>query len=129
MAIKAWSRIVMIMMKDYKSSDDKLNILDTIKYLTVKDNNSKETKQDKRFKTAEEINNYIDNTKRNSNWYRSTDEKLFTIIESFIQITNYNHSLIRLELLEMCSLLISNCSKLVVFIKMLIKTDYLTLYF
>lgn len=109
----------MLVMKDYRPPDDKLDILSiNINHLNLNgDASGNEAKGGTtKWKTVEEINNYLGNTKRTAEWYKSTDEKLFKIAESFLQITTYSHSLIRLELAEMCSLLIRNCSKSVFFV-------------
>lgn len=107
-AIKAWSRILMIMTRDYRSADEKLNILmeDSI-------DEDKETFDAIKLNNVEELYKYIQTRKRTPGWYRHTDENIHKIAEGFVRITNFNHHLVRRELIDMCSLLTKNCNKLV----------------
>lgn len=106
-AIRAWGHIVMIMTRDYRSVDDKLNtsIVDDIE-------ETRETFKDIKFNNVEDMNRYIESRRRTREWYRHTDEKIHKLAEYFVPLTNYNHNVIRRELIDMCNLFVNNCNKL-----------------
>ncbi|XP_063909733.1 TELO2-interacting protein 1 homolog isoform X2 [Zophobas morio] len=99
-ALKAWGRIVTLLMQDYNACDRKI-------HLNQPTTNPKLVKT--RWKDENELKQYIKNTQRSPEWYKETDKKLQQIIVEFAKLTHHSHPNVRMELVNMASLLLENC--------------------
>ena len=100
MALKAWGRIVTLLMQDYNACDRKI-------HLNQPTTNPKLVKT--RWKDENELKQYIKDTQRSPEWYKETDKKLQQIIVEFAKLTHHSHPNVRMELVNMASLLLENC--------------------
>lgn len=91
-------------MQDYNSSGGNSNsVIDNASDCT------KSTRNKTRWKNNEELNAYIENTKRSPQWYSETDKKLENLVVEFSKLTHHSHPSVRMELTDMCHLVIKNC--------------------
>ncbi|KAJ8974649.1 hypothetical protein NQ317_019885 [Molorchus minor] len=56
-----------------------------------------------------EIKEYLQTTKRSTQWYRDTDKRLQPLVNEFVKLTHHSHPKVRLELATMCGLVVQNC--------------------
>lgn len=108
MALRAWGRIVALLMEDFNPPDQKINTLtsDIKTKKAIKDTNPKIN-----WKSIHETENYIKNLSRTPEWYKKTDENLCAIIKTFSKLIEHPHVKVRLELAQMCCLLLQKCTK------------------
>ncbi|XP_044259185.1 TELO2-interacting protein 1 homolog [Tribolium madens] len=99
-ALKAWGRIVTLLMQDYNAHDRKIDLGG------ITDTN---TVQSKKWENEAELEEYLKTTERSPQWYKNTDKKLQMIIVEFAKLTHHSHLSVRLELAEMAALLLENC--------------------
>jgi hypothetical protein len=99
-ALKAWGRMVTLLMQDYNASDRRIDILESTRPPDLNKN---------RWKDEAELKEYIKSTERSPGWYKQTDKKLQPIVVEFSKLAHHSHPGVRLELANMAALLIDNC--------------------
>ncbi|KAG5887572.1 hypothetical protein JTB14_009980 [Gonioctena quinquepunctata] len=108
-ALRAWGRIVTLLMQDYDSMDNTLLSLGDMKFSNV-DKDTK-SKIEHKWKTNGEIKEYLHSTKLSPQWYRDTDKKLEKLIVDFARVTRHSHPKVRFELSNMCGIILQNCMR------------------
>ncbi|XP_060524749.1 TELO2-interacting protein 1 homolog isoform X2 [Cylas formicarius] len=103
-AIKAFGRIVSIVAQNYEPNDTGY-LPDLVMLKEAK------SKIKVKWKNKEEIDKYINTTKRTLEWYKTTDENLQASITKLIKITSHENMKVRLELIEMISHIVSYCHR------------------
>lgn len=90
-------------MQDYNPPDRKLDIKDMLtevpKSYTLKE----------KLKGKKEVDQYLDNTIRNPQWYKTTDEKLNLSLKKMGNLTYHSHKNVRMELVNMAEDIVKNC--------------------
>lgn len=113
MALRAWGRLVALQMQNYDSSADQ-NIPDTLAYhissCSIKEESEDVTTRKNKWKTNEEVKEYIESSKRTLQWYKEADAKIKPMVKSLSRLTCHSHATVRLELTDVCSMLIKHCS-------------------
>lgn len=104
-ALKAWGRIVTLLMQDYNSSVTILNISE----INIRYNSEKEKTTKKKWSNNKEINEHLHNTKLSSQWYKDTDKKLQHLVLEIMKLTHHSHHKVRSELTELCAVILENC--------------------
>lgn len=105
MALQAWGRIVALLMEDFNPSDQ------TINTLTVNFQSNVIIDPKIKWKNIDETKEYIQKSSRTPEWYLKTDENLYKIIQTFSKLIEHTHVKVRLELVQMCCLLLHKCKK------------------
>lgn len=88
-------------MKDYRASDQKIVIPEMS--LT----NLSPFLQ-KKLKNKQEIDEYLNSTLRNVQWYRKTDENLNVTLRKLTQLTYHSHDSVRSEMVSMAGKIIKH---------------------
>lgn len=104
-AIKAWGRIVTLLMQDYNAIDNKLNLHETENVPTL--NKTK-------FKDEKELKDYLKSKKRTIQWYKDTDLHLQKYFIELTKLTHHSHVKVRQALSEIAYLITENCLTYVV---------------
>nr|XP_023014503.1 TELO2-interacting protein 1 homolog [Leptinotarsa decemlineata]XP_023014504.1 TELO2-interacting protein 1 homolog [Leptinotarsa decemlineata]XP_023014505.1 TELO2-interacting protein 1 homolog [Leptinotarsa decemlineata]XP_023014506.1 TELO2-interacting protein 1 homolog [Leptinotarsa decemlineata] len=105
-ALKAWGRIVTLLMQDYDAVDKNFRISDIN---VEKINECTQAKVKQKWKTKQDIKEHLEGTKLSPQWYRDTDRKLEILIVDFMRVTRHSHPKVRLELSRMCGIILENC--------------------
>lgn len=110
MALKAWGRIITLLLQDYNPPDNKFD------FRTFKDNLGPDTNSGpsnsspkQKFNTDADIEDYLRNVKQDPQWYCEADKRLQTFAVEFMKLTYHSRCEIRLELTFMCQIVINNC--------------------
>lgn len=98
-ALKTWGRIVALIMRNYNPTERKIELWESTEYQI----------SDKKLQTEAELKEYIRKTERSPKWYKEHDKKLHMIIVEFTKLVHHSHPSIRLELVDMATLLLENC--------------------
>lgn len=106
MALRAWGRIIALQMEDFSPSDNRIDIFSYDVNEAMQSLNLTT-----KWKSASEVKAYINNSSRTIKWYKQTDENLHTIMKTFMKLIQHSHTKVRVELAEMCNLLIVKCNK------------------
>ncbi|CAG9769438.1 unnamed protein product [Ceutorhynchus assimilis] len=104
MSIRALGRIINLVMQDFNSADEKFNYNEK---LLLKD--YKNISLVGKLNSKKEIDQYMQNTIRNSHWYKDTDEKLNISLKKLGKLTFHRHLKVRLEMADMVITIIKNC--------------------
>lgn len=99
MALRAWGRLVCLQMQNYESTPDRDNAI-----------NDELVNKKTKWKSNEEVQDYIDKSNRSSRWFEETDRKLYSMVKSLSSLTCHSHSTVRLELMDVCLGLIKHCT-------------------
>ncbi|XP_018569428.1 TELO2-interacting protein 1 homolog [Anoplophora glabripennis] len=106
-ALKAWGRIVTLLMDNYKAGNDDFDFTNLKNIMNKKPVIG--TEKRKKFKDEKEIKEYLHTNKRTVPWYKDTDNRLQPLVVEFAKLTHHSHHKVRLELADMCGLIIENC--------------------
>lgn len=94
LALKAYGRIITLVVQDYRATDQKIVILEIgLANLNPLLKN--------KFKDKEEIDEYLNSTLRNVQWYRKTDENLNVTLRKLKRLTYHSHDSVRSEMVNM----------------------------
>lgn len=100
MAIKAWSRVMVLVMQDLPEEET------LTKLIVIEDSLRKIIP-----KEFEKMKNVLENTKRNPEWFAESSEKLIVIFKQLDLLTNHSNFNVRKELSKGVSLILLKCSK------------------
>lgn len=113
MALRGWGRIVALQMQNYDSSVDE-NVPDTLAYqissCSINEDSKDLSSKKNKWKTNEEVKEYMEKSKRTLQWYRDADVKIQPMVKSLSRLTCHSHAAVRSELTDVCSMLIKHCS-------------------
>ncbi|CAG9859979.1 unnamed protein product [Phyllotreta striolata] len=105
-SLRAWARIVALLMQNYNSPD----IISDISNLKIHpDELDVEKKHSKKFSSKKEVDEYISNGKISPKWYSETDKKLQGMIVEFKKLAHHSHEKVRLSLTELCKIILEKC--------------------
>lgn len=107
MALKAWGRIVTLLMADYNAADEKFDFTNLKNLISKK--SVVGTEKRKKIKNEKDIKEYLHSNKRTALWYKETDKRLQPFVVEFAKLTHHSHNKVRLELVDMCGLITDNC--------------------
>ncbi|XP_066261466.1 TELO2-interacting protein 1 homolog isoform X2 [Euwallacea similis] len=100
LALRAYGKIVSLVMRDYNASDQKLNITESLNRFTLKG----------KLKGKKEIDQYLKNTIRNGEWYQHNDSNLNVNLKKLYKLTYHSDDKVRIELFMMASTIIRDCA-------------------
>lgn len=106
MALRAWGRIVTLLMQDYNNSTTTFEITELQKQLEMTDQSSSIKKK---WTTNEDIVKHVESVNLSSQWYRENDKNMQHLVIAFIRLTHHSHQKVRSELVEMCRIILENC--------------------
>lgn len=98
-------------MEDYDHIETKIDLNDLKAILSTIQKPTNKKEATKKINSEKEIKEYLENTKRTKEWYRTTDEKLYNILINMTKLSNVQHTVIRTELAAISSLLIEKCHR------------------
>ncbi|CAG9825114.1 unnamed protein product [Phaedon cochleariae] len=105
-ALRAWGRIVTLLMQDYNVSDQSLNTeFESFKFIEMTISNSQKMK----WKDNKEITEHLNSTKISPQWYKDTDKKLEGLVQEFGKVLHHSHPKVRKELSHMCENILYHC--------------------
>lgn len=107
MALKAWGRIVALLMTDYKSTDEKFDFTNIKNLINKK--SVVGTEKRKKMKNEKDIKEYLHTNKRTALWYKETDKRLQPLVGEFAKLAHHSHHKVRLALAQMCELITDHC--------------------
>ncbi|XP_066156634.1 TELO2-interacting protein 1 homolog isoform X2 [Euwallacea fornicatus] len=100
LTLRAYGKIVSLVMRDYNAFDQKLDITENLNRFTIKG----------KLKGKKEIDQYLKNTIRNSEWYRHNDSNLNVNLKKLWKLTYHSEDKVRRELFMMASIIIRDCA-------------------
>ncbi|CAG9826267.1 unnamed protein product [Diabrotica balteata] len=107
-ALKTWGRIVTLVMQNYDEISSVPNIVEFAR--SMKNSYSKEKdKPIKKWTNNAEITEHIETTLLNKKFHVSTDQMLQIFVRDFRKLAHYPQKQVRLELLNMCQIIMNNC--------------------
>ncbi|KAL1491829.1 hypothetical protein ABEB36_012364 [Hypothenemus hampei] len=109
-AVRAYGKLVTLVMTDYNGADGRINLSDFNLLMLDLLKEPKKYMFNKKLKGKEEIEEYLSETSKNIKWYRKTDEMLNITMKKLAKLTYHSHDKVRLELAYAASDLIKNCS-------------------
>lgn len=62
-----------------------------------------------KFKDNKDVKEYLKNSKISLQWCQDTDSKLYLLALDFVKLIHHPHFKVRLELCNMCELIINTC--------------------
>lgn len=105
-ALKTWCKIVTLLTEDYN------NLLANSTSYKLFDNENNSNKTIK-WNSEADVKQYLEESQRSMGWYKETDKRLHEVFIKFYKLTQHPRLKIRLELAQVCSLLIERCMKYV----------------
>ncbi|CAH0559229.1 unnamed protein product [Brassicogethes aeneus] len=106
-ALKAWGRLVSILMAHYGAPDEPFNMKNLKNILNKED--LKYNNKSRHLESSNDVEEYLNSQKRNSQWYKTADSKMKIMVLGFCKLVYHSHYKVRLELVEMSGLLIEDC--------------------
>lgn len=109
LAVRAWGRIVSLVMKDKIEEDDTLSLNDLIRI-----NNEEHINPIKSFpnlKDRSELEKHLKSAKRNKEWFNACAIKLNILVQQLDVLKRHSHYKVRMELVENINLLVTTCCR------------------
>lgn len=109
MALRAWGRIVSLVMKDKVQEDEIPSLNDLIKMNNEKNINPIEYFPN--LKDCNELEKHLKSTTRNKEWFNACATKLNILIQQLDILKRHSHYKVRKELVESIHLLLTSCPR------------------
>ncbi|OAD52266.1 TELO2-interacting protein 1 like protein [Eufriesea mexicana] len=109
LAVRAWGRIVSLVMKDKIEEDDTLSLNDLMKINNEKHINPIENFPNLRDRS--ELEKHLKSAKRNKEWFNACAIKLNVLVQQLDVLKRHSHYKVRKELVENIHLLVTTCCR------------------
>lgn len=109
MALRAWGRVVSLVMKDNIEEDEIPSLNDLIKMNNEKNINPIEYFPN--MKDRSELEKHLKSATRNKEWFNACAIKLNTLIQQLDILKKHPHYKVREELVETIHLLLTSCPR------------------
>lgn len=80
---------------------------------TLNQNKLNNKSNTQKLKTEQDVKKYLESKTRSKTWYAESDGKMKLLVVEFFKLAHHSHFKVRLELVQMCSLVITNCYRYV----------------
>lgn len=109
MALRAWGRVVSLIMKDNIQEDEIPSLNDLIKMNNEKNINPIEYFPN--LKDRNELEKHLKSTTRSKEWFNACATKLNVLIQQLNILKRHSHYKVRKELVETIHLLLTSCPR------------------
>ncbi|XP_025829077.1 TELO2-interacting protein 1 homolog [Agrilus planipennis] len=110
-SVKAFGRLVTLIMKDPNNPEEKVQInlqLNINNKFNCTNNDQQLPK--KKWTNEKEVNDYLQSMKRDEKFFKETDSKLQLIVKVLRKLTHHSHPRVREELSNICKGFVQYCS-------------------
>lgn len=109
MALRAWGRVISLVMKDKEEEDCIPSLSDLIKTNNEKPIDSMDSVPN--MKNQSELEKHLKSATRNKEWFNACAIKLSILVQQLHMLIRHSHYKVRKELVEIIHLLLTSCPR------------------